>query len=98
MGVYLNPGNDAFQREACSEIYIDKTGLIEYTNRVLGTGMMFLHCWYIWDIWLIRKVLRVCLSLMWKLQENLKMPLKGPKDGSGFRKRFGIQRLCWRRL
>lgn len=38
MGIYLNPGNDAFQREVCSEIYVDKTGLIEYTNRVLGTG------------------------------------------------------------
>lgn len=38
MGVYLNPGNDAFQREACSEIYVDKTELIGYTNRVLGTG------------------------------------------------------------
>lgn len=47
MGIYLNPGNDAFQREAYSEIYVDKTGLIEYTNQVLGIERMgaALLCW-----------------------------------------------------
>ena len=33
MGVYLNPGNDKFYKAINSEIYVDKTGLIQYTNR-----------------------------------------------------------------
>ncbi len=37
MGIYLNPGNDAFLEASQSEIYVDKTDLIAYTNRVLGT-------------------------------------------------------------
>lgn len=37
MGIYLNPGNESFQRALRSRIYIDKTELISYTNGVLGT-------------------------------------------------------------
>ena len=37
MGRYLNQGNEYFQKSVNSEIYIDKTGLIEYTNRVMNT-------------------------------------------------------------
>ena len=37
MGVYLNPGNEKFERIIKSEIYIDKTGLLRYTNKVLNT-------------------------------------------------------------
>lgn len=37
MGVYLNPGNDAFSRSCNSEIYVDKTGLIALTNKVIDT-------------------------------------------------------------
>ena len=37
MGRYLNQGNESFQKSVNSEIYVDKTGLIEYTNRVLNT-------------------------------------------------------------
>lgn len=37
MGIYLNPGNESFQRALRSEIYVDKTGMIAYTNKVLGT-------------------------------------------------------------
>lgn len=29
MGSYLNPGNKGFQESLNSEIYVDKTGLIE---------------------------------------------------------------------
>ncbi len=36
MGRYLNPGNGMFQRSLDSEIYVDKSGLIACTNRVLG--------------------------------------------------------------
>ena len=37
MGVYLNPGNDKFYKAINSEIYVDKTELIQYTNRVFNT-------------------------------------------------------------
>lgn len=32
MGRFVNPGNEAFRVVLNSEIYIDKTGLIEYTE------------------------------------------------------------------
>ena len=38
MGSYLNPGNFSFRGSLRSKIYIDKTGLIEYTNSVLDTS------------------------------------------------------------
>ena len=34
MGSYLNPGSTAFQGSLRSQIYIDKSGLIEKTNTV----------------------------------------------------------------
>ena len=37
MGNYLNPDNSKFQRAVNSDIYVDKTGLIKYTNRVINT-------------------------------------------------------------
>lgn len=37
MGVYLNPGNEKFAKAVQSEIYVDKTGLIKYTNQVINT-------------------------------------------------------------
>lgn len=37
MGIYLNPGNEKFQRALNSEIYVDKSELIRYTNKVLNT-------------------------------------------------------------
>jgi len=37
MGKYVNPGNGSFLEAVSSEIYIDKTGLIEYTNRVINS-------------------------------------------------------------
>lgn len=37
MGIYLNPGNNAFLKAVHSQIYVDKTGLISYTNNILGT-------------------------------------------------------------
>ena len=38
MGIYLNPGNDLFTEAANSEIYVDKTMMIEVTNQLLGTS------------------------------------------------------------
>ena len=37
MGRYLNQGTDSFEKSVNSEIYVDKTGLIKYTNRVMNT-------------------------------------------------------------
>ena len=37
MGRFVNSGNRAFQVALNSEIYVDKTGLLEYTNKVMNT-------------------------------------------------------------
>ena len=42
MGIYLNPGNAGFRKSLRSEIYVDKTGLISYTNKVLDTRQQFI--------------------------------------------------------
>jgi hypothetical protein len=41
MGSYLNLGSTAFQGSLRSQIYIDKSGLIEKTNTVLGTEQKY---------------------------------------------------------
>ena len=42
MGVYLNPGSEIFEDALASQIYIDKTELIKYTNRVLKTEQKYI--------------------------------------------------------
>ena len=42
MGIYLNPGNQGFAESLNSQIYVDKTGLISYTNRVIGTAQKYI--------------------------------------------------------
>ena len=37
MGRFVNPDNSTFQAALNSRIYVDKTGMIEYMNRVLET-------------------------------------------------------------
>lgn len=37
MGIYLNPGNKSYWEAVHSKIYVDKTGLIAYTNEFLNT-------------------------------------------------------------
>lgn len=37
MGRYFNPDNVSFRQSVNSEIYVDKTGLLKYTNRVINT-------------------------------------------------------------
>ena len=36
MGIYLNPGNEQFTISVNSELYVDKTALITYTNSRIG--------------------------------------------------------------
>lgn len=42
MGRFVNAGNNAFQVTLNSEIYVDKTGLLEYTNHVMDTNSKFI--------------------------------------------------------
>lgn len=42
MGRFINSGNSAFQVALNSEIYVDKTGLLEYTNKVMDTTAKFI--------------------------------------------------------
>ena len=37
MGIYVNPGNTLFKQAVNSMVYVDKSELISYTNRVLNT-------------------------------------------------------------
>ena len=41
MGIYLNPGNEAFKWAINSEIYVDKTEMIQYTNAAINTMQRF---------------------------------------------------------
>lgn len=41
MGVYLNPSYDKFAMALNSEIYVDKTELLAYTNKVIATEQRF---------------------------------------------------------
>ena len=34
MGIYFNPGNEGFRKAAGSKIYIDKSGLLNFTNEL----------------------------------------------------------------
>lgn len=42
MGQFVNPGNDNFTKEIHADIYVDKTGLISFTNHVMNTPGMFI--------------------------------------------------------
>ena len=42
MGIYLNPENDSFWKAVRSEIYVDKTELIIYTNKYLNTEQQYI--------------------------------------------------------
>ena len=38
MGIYFNPDNGSFVSDKNSIIYIDKTGLLDFLNDVIGTN------------------------------------------------------------
>lgn len=42
MGIYLNPKNTGFRESINSQIYIDKSGLIANTNKMLGTEQKYI--------------------------------------------------------
>ena len=41
MGIYLNPKETAFKEAVNSEIYVDKTEMISYLNRVAKTEQKY---------------------------------------------------------
>ncbi len=42
MGIFFNPGNEGFSSVVSSQLYVDKTGLIDDVNQVLGTEQCML--------------------------------------------------------
>ena len=42
MGMFVNPDNSAFQTTLNARIYVDKSGLIRYTNSVLASTDAFM--------------------------------------------------------
>ena len=42
MGTYFNPNNESFTCDKRSEIYIDKTGLLEFLNKKIGTNAKYI--------------------------------------------------------
>ena len=42
MGMFVNPDNSAFQAALNAQIYVDKSGLLTYTNRVLASTDAFI--------------------------------------------------------
>lgn len=42
MGIYLNPGEEAFQEALNGEIYVDKSALLQFTNQCLQTTRKYL--------------------------------------------------------
>ena len=42
MGMFVNPDNLAFQAALNAKIYVDKSGILNYTNSVLGSTDAFI--------------------------------------------------------
>lgn len=42
MGIYVNRGNSSFARARKSQIYVDKTGLLVFTNEILDTEQCYI--------------------------------------------------------
>ena len=83
MGRFVNSGNSAFQVALNSEIYVDKTGLLAYTNKVMDTTAKFIcnsrprrfreihHCRYAHRILLLKAVVPKKCSHLWKSVRHL---------------------------
>ena len=41
MGTYLNPGKQSYQMAVNSEIYVDKSEIIQYLNSLVNTSQRF---------------------------------------------------------
>ena len=42
MGLYLNPGNDAFYMAVNDDIYVDKSEMISWVNRKLNKNSRYI--------------------------------------------------------
>ena len=79
MGSYLNPGNEAFAVALNSEIYVDKTGLLTYTNKVMNTLQG-----YIAAVWKINYGKHAHRVLQQGLQFERNVFRAGNQQGKGF--------------
>lgn len=91
MGIYLNPGNGGFSKAIRSEIYVDKTGLISYTNKYFDTEQQFICIRAYHDIgeraaWEIREICEKRL----KETESLKNRICGTETA----KRLWMENIC----
>ena len=62
MGNYLNPDVIKYTEAVDSDIYVDKTGLLEYTNSVLRTSQKYI-C--------ISRPRRFGKSIFWKIYKSV---------------------------
>ena len=62
MGNFVNPGNDAFQATLNAKIYVDKSGLLNYTNSVLASTDAYI-CIAVQDV-LENQLRPICLRLI----------------------------------
>ena len=67
MGRFVNSGNSAFQVALNSEIYVDKTGLLAYTNKVMDTTAKFICSLHI----TVKAVIPKKCSHLWKSVRHL---------------------------
>lgn len=75
MGRFLNPKVSSFQDILNSQIYVDKTGIIEYTNHAIDTTAKFIcnsrprrFGKTITADMLQEKKLRICLKMQMKME------------------------------
>ena len=54
---FVNPGNTAFEVAVNSQIYVDKTGLLAYTNSVINTKQAVILILYLHHMKLQRVIL-----------------------------------------
>ncbi len=43
MGTYLNPGNEVFRRVTSADIYVDKSGLLTITNKMINSADNYVY-------------------------------------------------------
>lgn len=51
MGGYLNPPNDGFEESLASEIYVDKSEMIAYINKLFGDTSKIYLCQPSQTVW-----------------------------------------------
>ena len=85
MGVYLNPSSKLFENTINSEIYVDKSGLLNFTNsriNITGNKTLIDYCN---EIYYVTKKAMQEIFCWWvlttiELQESIRAELKRDKE------------------